>query len=76
MRNALIVAVALTIASGLCLAQSERGSITGVVSDSSGARIPGVSIEQPAPDAVCVEDLLVGADLKFLQSPGGFPNAG
>ena len=28
-----------------CLAQSERGSITGVVTDSSKAAIPGVSVK-------------------------------
>lgn len=37
-------ALILTIP-GLCLAQSERGSITGVVMDSSKAAVPGVSVK-------------------------------
>ncbi len=39
-----LTAVALAIAAP-CLAQSERGSITGVIQDTSKAAVPGVSVK-------------------------------
>ena len=43
-RNLLLVAVALSLFAGLASAQTITGSITGTVSDPSGAIVPGGSV--------------------------------
>src|SRR5215813_1849008 len=44
-RSLLIVVVCLFVSAAAAFAQSDRGTITGTVSDSTGAVIPGVAIE-------------------------------
>jgi carboxypeptidase family protein len=64
---ALLVAATSLALPGLCLAQSERGNITGVVEDSTKAGVPGVSVK--------VINTATNATINLVTSEGGNYNA-
>ena len=62
-RIAVLLVMALSIGMGLLFAQSDRGTITGEITDSSGARVAGASINVTA--------TLTGLTVKVLSNADG-----
>lgn len=60
-RIALVVAACVLFCSSASLAQEQRGSIQGVVKDSSGAVLPGVTVEARSPALVGVATAVTDA---------------
>ena len=63
MRRTLIILVFVLLAAGVVFAQNNLGSITGTVTDSAGALMPGVRIE--------ARNMETGALLQVASSPTG-----
>src|SRR3954453_21078964 len=55
MKFAMLLGLTFLLAAGPAAAQEQRGSIEGLVKDSSGAALPGVTIEARSPAMVGVQ---------------------
>ena len=65
-RTTLLVLVLGAVLSGPAWAQSTQGRLTGLVSDTQGAILPGVTVTATSPSLIGVQSTVTQADGKFL----------
>jgi len=65
-RTTLLVLVLGAVLSGSAWAQSTQGRLTGLVSDTQGAILPGVTVTATSPSLIGVQSTVTQADGKFL----------